>query len=221
MLIGEAFVMFEQLTLWDTSSITSSQALEDGPSPSEWRDGATIEKSGREAVPASPLVSPMPQESESKTSATYYQNLPTSSASISLQSSLESKFLELSAKDGLMKPLGVWKRMITPARRQYFQLSLSAQDMKESGFIGWPTPAARDGQDISRSGGGIPSFSEKKIAEYGDPLADAWKALDGGISGLLLSDGLSVAMERKKVRGYGNAIVPQAAAFFIRTVMAI
>lgn len=69
--------------------------------------------------------------------------------------------------------------------------------------------------------GGIPSFGEKKVTEYGNPLAIAGKALDGDFSGLLLGDGVSVGMERKRVKGYGNAIVPQVAAFFIRTVMAL
>jgi DNA (cytosine-5)-methyltransferase 1 len=58
------------------------------------------------------------------------------------------------------------------------------------------------------------------FTEYGDPLADAGKVLDGDISGLLLGDGLSVVLERAKVRGYGNAIVPQVAAAFIRAAAA-
>lgn len=50
----------------------------------------------------------------------------------------------------------------------------------------------------------------------GDALARAGRALDGDYAGLLLSDGVSVAVERCTTRGYGNAIVPQAAARFVQ-----
>ncbi len=66
---------------------------------------------------------------------------------------------------------------------------------------------------------GIPFAAEKTLAVDGNPLARAWSALDGNISGLLHSDGLSVVMERESLRGYGNAIVPQAAAAFIQAYL--
>jgi DNA (cytosine-5)-methyltransferase 1 len=54
------------------------------------------------------------------------------------------------------------------------------------------------------------------FAVDGDPLARARRALDGDYADLLLSDGLSVQLERLAAKGYGNAIVPQVAAEFIR-----
>lgn len=57
------------------------------------------------------------------------------------------------------------------------------------------------------------------LALDGDPLAGAWRALDGDYSDLLLSDGVSIAVERLRARGYGNAIVPQVAAEFIEAAM--
>jgi DNA (cytosine-5)-methyltransferase 1 len=54
------------------------------------------------------------------------------------------------------------------------------------------------------------------LPEYGDPLAGARRALDGDYSDLLPCDGLSVVLERDALKGYGNAIVPQLAAAFIR-----
>jgi DNA (cytosine-5)-methyltransferase 1 len=57
------------------------------------------------------------------------------------------------------------------------------------------------------------------FSKYGDALAGAGRALDGDYSDLLPSDGLSVVVERHALRGYGNAIVPQVAAEFIRAVM--
>lgn len=50
------------------------------------------------------------------------------------------------------------------------------------------------------------------LSIYGDPLADAGRALDGDYSHILPCDGVSVAVERHAAKGYGNAIVPQAGA---------
>ncbi len=54
-----------------------------------------------------------------------------------------------------------------------------------------------------------------------DPLARARRAVAGDLSDLLLSDGLSVVMERDALAGYGNAIVPQVAAEVIGAYMDI
>jgi DNA (cytosine-5)-methyltransferase 1 len=62
----------------------------------------------------------------------------------------------------------------------------------------------------------FPVAAPETFPEYGDPLARAGRALDGDFSGLLPCDGLSVVMERHALKGYGNAIVPQVAAAFIR-----
>lgn len=57
------------------------------------------------------------------------------------------------------------------------------------------------------------------LAIYGDPITDARRALDGDFSHLLPSDGVSVVMERRALKGFGNAIVPKVVAAFIRCVM--
>jgi DNA (cytosine-5)-methyltransferase 1 len=55
----------------------------------------------------------------------------------------------------------------------------------------------------------------------GNPLIRARRALDGDFSDLLPCDGLSVTMERCALKGYGNAIVPQVAAEFIKAYLDI
>jgi DNA (cytosine-5)-methyltransferase 1 len=62
----------------------------------------------------------------------------------------------------------------------------------------------------------IPVAEVAALPEYGNPLAGARRALDGDYSHLLPCDGLSVVLERAALKGYGNAIVPQVAAEFIR-----
>lgn len=67
----------------------------------------------------------------------------------------------------------------------------------------------------------LPVAEAPSLSIYGDPLADARRALDGDYSHLLPCDGVSVAVERHAAKGYGNAIVPQVAAEVIGAYMEI
>lgn len=53
----------------------------------------------------------------------------------------------------------------------------------------------------------------------GYSFTGARSALDGDYRDILPCDGLSVAMERDALKGYGNAIVPQVAAEFIKAYL--
>lgn len=65
----------------------------------------------------------------------------------------------------------------------------------------------------------MPSDSGPAFTEYGYPLVDAREALESDNEYILLGDGISVAVERCATKGYGNAIVPQEAATFIKAYM--
>ena len=67
----------------------------------------------------------------------------------------------------------------------------------------------------------LPVTAQAPLAFDGDPLAGAGRALDGDYSHLLPCDGLSVQLERFATKGYGNAIVPQVAAEFIKAMMEV
>lgn len=54
----------------------------------------------------------------------------------------------------------------------------------------------------------------------GNPFADAWRALDCGFTSLRPSDGVSVALERSKLRATGNAVVPQIPELIGRALLA-
>jgi Site-specific DNA methylase len=56
---------------------------------------------------------------------------------------------------------------------------------------------------------------------HGDALARSRTALDGDYGDLLHCNGVSVVMERHALKGYGNAIVPQVAAEFIKAYMSL
>lgn len=146
--------MFEQVILPDSSNVISLPALADGRSPSVSPVGRTAARAGRQVSPASRTVlarSHMAAQEVRKTIGTFCPSSPRSLRSVALQSSLESKLRAQLSGAGLMSVSGRWKTLATPAERPYCQLLLSARDMSASGFIGWPTPAARDGRDISRS----------------------------------------------------------------------
>ena len=138
----------------DIRNAISLQELADGPSPSVSPDGPTIDLFGQPVSPANRTVlarSHMAAQKVRKTTGTYSPFSPRSLPSASLQSSLESRLRAQLNGGGSTKHSGRWKTLVTPAGRPLCQLLLSARDMSENGFVGWPTPAARDGRDISRS----------------------------------------------------------------------
>lgn len=153
--MNEASAMLEQLTLPDIPNAISSQASEAGP----WRHGSQggpmSVLSGLQAPHASRSVSPqlpLGGAEDKPMSATCCRSSSASSRSAALQLCLGSRLATRLSGDGLTKHSGEWRTSVTPAQRRYSQLCLSARDMNVSGSIGWPTPAARDGKDISRSG---------------------------------------------------------------------
>jgi DNA (cytosine-5)-methyltransferase 1 len=85
--------------------------------------------------------------------------------------------------------------------------------------ISWVAHAGREGRQGHQQIECIPLAEEEAFTLYGDPLAGAGRALDGNYSGLLPCDGISVVMERHATKGYGNAIVPQQQAAFIRAAI--
>ena len=65
----------------------------------------------------------------------------------------------------------------------------------------------------------VPGGAQTSQPQHGDPLARARRALEGDFSDLLLGDGFPVGVGRSRIHGYGNAIVPQVAASFIRAAL--
>lgn len=83
----------------------------------------------------------------------------------------------------------------------------------------WVANARSAGREGHQPVYGFPVSAPAPFAQYGNPLADARRALDGDYSDLLPCDGLSVQLERYAAHGYGNAIVPQVAQIWIESVM--
>lgn len=146
--------MLDQTTYANTHNATSSQESEDGHSPCVLQNGQTIDLFGQAPVHASPIPSLqlVMAARKAKAMADIYGRLsPISSKSVILQRSLESKLLAQSNGDGGIKQQWTLKPKATPARRAYCEQIPMEQTTRGNGSTGWPTPAARDGKDISRS----------------------------------------------------------------------
>jgi DNA (cytosine-5)-methyltransferase 1 len=62
--------------------------------------------------------------------------------------------------------------------------------------------------------------AEASLAVHGHEAAGAWRALDDDLDGLRGGDGLSVAMERRRLKALGNAFVPQIPELIGRAILA-
>lgn len=141
--MNEALQRFQVTTSKDLPSATSSQVSADGQSLSDLRCGATIDLFGQVVAHANHSAA---QESKKATamSATYGRIGQGSSESVALQSYLESRLREqLPLAGGMMYPQ-IWKRKVTPARRQYCQLAVSASPINGIDYGLWPTATAGD-----------------------------------------------------------------------------
>jgi len=80
----------------------------------------------------------------------------------------------------------------------------------------WVSDTGSEGRQRHQPVACLPVAAAQAYTVDGDVLTRARRALDGDLSGLLPCDGVSVVMERHALKGYGNAIVPEVAAEFIR-----
>lgn len=153
-LTSEASLTCEPTTSGAIPNVISSPASEGGHSPSVLQDGPMTDLFGQEAAPANPSASLRSLMVERKARAMKGisgRNFAASSESESLTQSLASRLTTLSHGDGGTPQRWTLRLKHTPARRRFFEQTVSAQYISESGSSGWPTPAARDGKDISRS----------------------------------------------------------------------
>lgn len=135
--------MLDQKILKSSLSVTSSPESVDGAERSSSQDGVQTDLFGQEARHASHSLQPG-KEKEKTTSDISGQSSLISSASASLQQSLESKLRQLSDMGGSTIYKLTLKRKDTPQGRSYFQLAASAPRTKEKDSSLWPTPKAKE-----------------------------------------------------------------------------
>lgn len=121
----------------------SLQALQAGPSHSEWPIGTTKDLFGQEVVPASLSVQPGSNKVK-PTSGISGRFGSGSLPSAALQSSLASRLRMQLPMNGWTKPFMTWKEKVTPAGRRYCQLAVSPRPIAATGSGLWPTPSAQE-----------------------------------------------------------------------------
>ena len=135
--------MFEQLTLFPTTSATSSPVSAGGVSRSGSQAGPTIGLSGPDRVRASRSARPG-KDSAPQTSGTCGPSSPTSSASVALQLATESRLRQ--ALEGIGSPLYAltWKEWPMQSGPPICALLASGRRTSDNGCSGsgWPTPTA-------------------------------------------------------------------------------
>jgi len=153
--------MLNQPTLWDMPNATSSQVADSGASPCVKLDGPTTGPSGPEVAPA--------QASARQAKAKGLQTLVTSgllghdsSASATLQQSLESKLVPRLDTAGSTLFKLIWKHKTTPLGRSYLERQALVRHTSDRDFTSWPSP------DACRRGG-----------EYADPEKAALRREQG------------------------------------------
>ena len=83
-------------------------------------------------------------------------------------------------------------------------------------IVAYPGGSGREGHHS------ITSILERRAAAFTvdrNPFSDAWRALDGGFADLRTGDGLSVVVDRHRVKALGNAVVPQIPELIGRAIM--
>lgn len=138
--------MFDPTTSPATGSATSSLELEAGPSQPDLLGGPTIERSGREARPAS--RSPSPARGKARmTIGTCGPTFSDSSGPGGPLCSWESRLRQRLARHGSTECWMTWRKSATPAGRSLCRLvpSTPRTGATDSGF--WPTPTTRDHKD--------------------------------------------------------------------------
>jgi len=143
--MNDQLSMFPLMNSEASSSATSSQALASGPTPCDPQAGPMIVLFGQEVARAS-LSAAQVAEAGLMMSGTSGRTGITSSASASLQSSLESKLRAKTASVGSTLYQLTWKPRATPSGRQICALRASARrtsaSVSSSEQRGWPTPDA-------------------------------------------------------------------------------
>lgn len=125
---------------------TSSPESADGLLPFVLPDGRTISPSGLVAALAS-LSARQVRELGLRMSGIYGPPCTTSSASASLQSSLESRLRARTQNLGSTLYTLTWKAWVTPSGVSRSRLRASVRRTSETETTGWPTPTTRDWKD--------------------------------------------------------------------------
>ena len=138
-------------TCADSRSAISSPASASGATPCDVQVGPTTDLFGQAPVRAN-LSAMQAKALGLLTSGTYGPHSSTSSATIALQSSLQSRLRAKTQCLGSTLFKMTWKPWVTPSGRSRFRLRASVLRTSVTACIGWPTPVVRDHRNSSGDG---------------------------------------------------------------------
>ena len=210
--------MLNQTISLDTPNVISSPESEDGATLSDFTDGQTLAQFGLCLAPAN-LSARQAKAAGLLMSGTYGPQPIGSSQQDDLSRLWGSRLQAQMVSSGSTLFRMTWKERRTPAGRLISALRASVRRTLGNVCIGVPTPMAGSPATENYNEAGNSDFSRKITSSRGFWAdCDRWYGTDGKYrpieSGLFpLANGISNRMG--KLRGYGNAIVPQLAAEFI------
>jgi hypothetical protein len=172
----EALPMSSQATFWDMPNATSLPAGDSGASPCGRPDGPTSAKCGLEAAPA-PVSPRLAKDRGLMTLVTSGLLGRDSSASVTLQQSLENRLLPRLDTAGSTLFKLTWKHKTTPLGRRYLERQASALRTSGNGSTSLPSPNVSD-HNASRSDN-PQAYSERWMdrPDHGAQLAHTAQAL--------------------------------------------
>lgn len=130
----------------DSRNVTSLLELEDGPSPCASPGGPTMNRSGREAAPASRSATPG-RDWVTLIRAIYSRRSAALLRAAALQSSLENRSRASWDVNGSPEFALKWRHWDMPHGGAIIALRASARQTEGNGFSGWPTPTCGDGKN--------------------------------------------------------------------------
>ena len=144
-----------------TCSVTSLPGLAVGPLLFDLLAGRSNVRCGQDHRPVSRSVWPV-NNSRNETNGISGPCSATSSQSVDLLYSLESKLAQRLTKVGSTECTLTWKRKVTPSQHSYCQLVPSMRPTEEIDWSLWQTPVADDA--VKRAKGKINSRGEPKLS---------------------------------------------------------
>ena len=216
------------MTCAATPNVTFLPASADGPLPLILPDGREICPLGLVRALAS-LSARQVKAMGLQTSGISGRPGSTSSASAALTSSLASRLQAQFGTGGSILFRQTWKRKATPSGALYWEHTASVHRTSGSGCIGWPTPRANDSEkrgNVANDPRNGVAAASMQAAPWATPQAgdEKWRISTIQAAERRIASGKQVSLECMahgvsarvvRLRGYGNAIVPQAAAAFV------